>query len=103
MSYGAGEIHRLLARSARLRQHFGETVLMTSVGPFTAGPGWGLAPVAYPVTLLVGGIAKQPLLRDGVLKERERLCLTLALDHDVVDGGQGPPDAAVCRRAARGC
>lgn len=77
---------RLLARSARLRQHFGGTVLMTSVGPFTAGPGWGLAPVAYPVTLLVGGIAKQPVLRDGVLEERERLCLTLALDHDVVDG-----------------
>lgn len=77
---------RLLARSPRLRQHFGGTVLMTSVGRFTAGQGWGLAPVAYPVTLLVGGIARQPVLRDGELEERECLCLTLALDHDVVDG-----------------
>lgn len=77
---------RLLARSARLRQRFGGTVLMTSVGPFTAGAGWGLAPLAYPVALLVGGIARQPVVHDGVLEERERLCLTVAVDHDVVDG-----------------
>lgn len=86
----------LLARSPRVRQRFGGTVLITSVGSFASGgPGWGLAPVAYPVTLMVGGIAKRPVLCDGVLAEREHLCLTLALDHDVVDGA---PAARFCSR-----
>jgi len=77
---------RLLARSVRLRQRLGGTVAVTSVGSFLGGPGWGLAPVAYPVTLMVGGIARRPVLRDGAIEEREHLCLTLVLDHEVVDG-----------------
>jgi hypothetical protein len=77
---------RVLARSIRLRQRLGGTVTVTSVGAFIGGPGWGLAPVAYPVTLTVGGIARRPVLCDGALEEREHLCLTLALDHEVVDG-----------------
>jgi hypothetical protein len=77
---------RILARSVRLRQRLGGTVTLTSVGAFIGGPGWGLAPVAYPVTLTVGGIARRPVLCDGALEEREHLCLTLALDHEVVDG-----------------
>jgi pyruvate/2-oxoglutarate dehydrogenase complex dihydrolipoamide acyltransferase (E2) component len=77
---------RLLAQSPRLRQHFGGTVVVTSVGSFIGGPGWGMAPVAYPVTLIVGGIGTRPHVRDGVLEEREHLCLTLVLDHEVVDG-----------------
>lgn len=77
---------RVLARSVRLRQRLGGTVAVTSVGAFIGGPGWGLAPVAYPVTLMVGGIARRPVLHDGALEEREHLCLTLVLDHEVVDG-----------------
>jgi pyruvate/2-oxoglutarate dehydrogenase complex dihydrolipoamide acyltransferase (E2) component len=77
---------RVLAHSVRLRQRLGGTVLVTSVGAFIGGPGWGLAPVAHPVTLMVGGLARRPVLRDGALEEREHLCLTLVLDHEVVDG-----------------
>lgn len=77
---------RVLAPWTRLRQRLGGTVAVTSVGAFIGGPGWGLAPVAYPVTLMVGGIARRPVLRDGALEEREHLCLTLVLDHEVVDG-----------------
>jgi pyruvate/2-oxoglutarate dehydrogenase complex dihydrolipoamide acyltransferase (E2) component len=75
-----------LARSPVLRKHFGGTVVVTSVGMFGAGPGWGLGVVSYPVTLVVGGIATRPVLSDGVVENREHLCLTVSLDHEVTDG-----------------
>lgn len=77
---------RLLGRSVHLRQRLGGTVAVTSVGSFLGVPGWGLASVAYPVTVMVGGIARRPVVRGGALEEREHLCLTLVLDHEVVDG-----------------
>lgn len=68
---------------------------MTSVGPFTAGAGWGLAPVAYPVTLNGRWAARQPVFHDGMLEKREHLCLTVAVDHGVIDG---TPAARFCAR-----
>lgn len=78
-----------LARSPRLRKHFGGTVLVTSVGSFGAGRGWGVGLVAYPVSLTVGGVGAQPVLGDGQVGSREQLCLTISLDHEVVDGAPG--------------
>ena len=37
-------------------------------------------------TATVGAIAKRPVLTDGIIQEREHLCLTVSFDHDVVDG-----------------
>jgi pyruvate/2-oxoglutarate dehydrogenase complex dihydrolipoamide acyltransferase (E2) component len=80
-------VWRGLSRLIRLRTRMGGTVVVTSVGSVGAGRGWGLSGLlAYPVSLTVGGIHRQPVLRDGVLEEHELLCLTISLDHDVVDG-----------------
>jgi hypothetical protein len=49
----------------------------------------GVGLVGYPVTLTVGGIGTQPVLRDGQLDNREQLCLTVSLDHEVIDGAPG--------------
>ena len=38
------------------------------------------------VTVAVGGIVQRTVWVDGVLQEREYLCLTLSFDHDIVDG-----------------
>lgn len=77
---------RLLATSPRMRKRFGGTVVVSSVGMFGKGPAWGLSLVGYPVTLTVGGVVPRAVIRNGVLEEREYLCLTVSLDHEVVDG-----------------
>jgi pyruvate/2-oxoglutarate dehydrogenase complex dihydrolipoamide acyltransferase (E2) component len=77
---------RALARSPRTRTRYGGTVVVTSLGSVTSVRGWGVGMVSYPVSLTVGGIHREPTLRDGQLVERELLRLTISLDHEVVDG-----------------
>ena len=72
------------------------TVQATSVGMFGGGhAGWAVTPTPQPVGLTAGGIAWQPLVVHGRVEPREVLHLTLAFDHDVVDGG---PAARFTRR-----
>jgi pyruvate/2-oxoglutarate dehydrogenase complex dihydrolipoamide acyltransferase (E2) component len=66
---------------------FGGTVIVTSVGMFGAGGGWGLVFLPYhTLGLTVGGIAQKPGIVDGRIEAREFLDLTISLDHDIVDG-----------------
>ena len=63
------------------------TVIVTSVGMFGHGGGWGLAFLPmHTLGLTVGGMARKPGLNDGVIAVREFLDLTISLDHDIVDG-----------------
>jgi pyruvate/2-oxoglutarate dehydrogenase complex dihydrolipoamide acyltransferase (E2) component len=63
------------------------TVVLTSVGMFFQGSGWGVGflPV-HTLGLTLGGIAKKPDVRDGEIVIREKLSLTISTDHDIVDG-----------------
>ncbi len=66
----------------------GGTVGLSSVGMFGGGhSGWGLSPTTQPLSLLVGGIAWKPVVIQGRIEPREMLSLTVAFDHDMVDGG----------------
>lgn len=66
----------------------GGTVEVTSVGLFGGGhSGWGLSPTPAPVGLVVGGISWKPTVVEGRIEPREILNLTVAFDHDIVDGG----------------
>lgn len=63
------------------------TVVLTSVGMFGKGGGWGIGFVAvHTMGLTVGGISHKPDLVEGELVLREHLHLTLSFDHDVIDG-----------------
>lgn len=62
------------------------TVGVTAMSMFGHGTGWGIAPMAHPLTLVVGGLAHKPGLVGADIVEREYLCLTLTIDHDVIDG-----------------
>ncbi len=63
------------------------TVVLTSVGMFGQGAGWGISFLPmHSLGLTVGGIAQRPAAVDGRLENRECLCLTISADHDVVDG-----------------
>lgn len=68
-----------------LKKYIG-TVMVTAVGMFGSGAGWGVAPVGHALTVTVGGIVSRPCLSNGQLENREHLCLTISFDHDVIDG-----------------
>ena len=63
------------------------TVVVTSVGMFGKGAGWGFGFVPlHTLGITAGGIAEKPGLVQGRLEIREVLCVTVSLDHDIVDG-----------------
>lgn len=76
---------RLLANPERWKRINGTTIV-TNAGMFGSGTGWGLFPSPYTASLLVGSIARRPGEVDGIFRVREYLCLTVIVDHDIVDG-----------------
>ena len=85
---------RLMTRDPGVVQHVG-VVGVSSVGMFASDPTW-LVPLS-PATVMVsvGSIVTRPILVDGELQGRERLCITASFDHDIVDGA---PAARFMRR-----
>lgn len=68
-----------------LKQSFG-TVGMTSVGMFGHGSGWAIPFGVHTLEIALGGIAQKPGIVDGRIAIRDYLCLTLSVDHDIIDG-----------------
>jgi pyruvate/2-oxoglutarate dehydrogenase complex dihydrolipoamide acyltransferase (E2) component len=63
------------------------TVVVTSVGMFGRGGGWGIGFLpTHNLGLTVGGITQKPGVHDGRVEVREYLNLTVSFDHDIVDG-----------------
>jgi pyruvate/2-oxoglutarate dehydrogenase complex dihydrolipoamide acyltransferase (E2) component len=78
---------RALGRGPHLWKRLSGTVGVTAVGMFGEGGGWGIPLSAYTLNVTVGGIAAKPGFGpDGRVEPREYLCLTISVDHDVVDG-----------------
>ncbi|MGH2502753.1 MAG: 2-oxo acid dehydrogenase subunit E2 [Ktedonobacterales bacterium] len=75
------------ARRPRLWKQLMGTVGITSVGMFGSGAGWGI-PASAPTALMVtvGGIGQKQTIVDGRIVTREYLCLTVSVDHELVDG-----------------
>lgn len=63
------------------------TAVVTSVGMFGRGSGWGITFLpTHTLGITVGGIAQKPGVHEGEIAIREYLNLTIGFDHDVVDG-----------------
>jgi pyruvate/2-oxoglutarate dehydrogenase complex dihydrolipoamide acyltransferase (E2) component len=62
------------------------TVGVTALGMAGRGGGWGLAPAGQSLLLIIGGIARKPAVIDERVEPRDLLNMTVAFDHDVVDG-----------------
>jgi pyruvate/2-oxoglutarate dehydrogenase complex dihydrolipoamide acyltransferase (E2) component len=63
------------------------TVVVTSVGMFGKGGGWGIGFLpTHTMGLTVGGISQKPGVHNGQVEVREYLNITLSFDHDIVDG-----------------
>jgi len=78
---------RVLIRSPFYWKRSSGTCEITAVGMFGKGSGWGI-PTASPYNLLLtlGGMSEKPGVVDGQIAIREYLCLTVSLDHDIIDG-----------------
>jgi pyruvate/2-oxoglutarate dehydrogenase complex dihydrolipoamide acyltransferase (E2) component len=77
----------VVARAPRLFKQQAGTVMVTAVGMFGSGSGWGIGTGSiYTTLLLLGGIAEKPGLVDGRIAAREYLGLTVEVDHDIIDG-----------------
>jgi pyruvate/2-oxoglutarate dehydrogenase complex dihydrolipoamide acyltransferase (E2) component len=68
-----------------LKDYFG-TVIVTSIGMFGDGGGWGIPVPNHTLQLTLGGIAEKPGVVEGRIEIREYLSLTVSFDHDIVDG-----------------
>jgi pyruvate/2-oxoglutarate dehydrogenase complex dihydrolipoamide acyltransferase (E2) component len=64
------------------------TVGLTAIGMFTGKlGGWALPITNQSLTFTVGGIGQELRRIDGKIEDREILCITMTIDHDLVDGG----------------
>lgn len=79
-------VFRLLDRMPRLMKERAGTIMVTSVGMFGGGAGWGIPIASHTLNVTVGGVVQRPRLVDGEMAERDNLCLTISFDHDIVDG-----------------
>lgn len=75
----------MLFRSPRWLKEMNGTVSLTAVGMFGTGGGWGIPASNHTLQITLGGIAEKPLLMNGQLENREFLCVTISIDHDIVD------------------
>ena len=91
-------MYAAMARSVSLRQRMG-TVAVTSVGMFAHGGGFGLTSLTLmSLEVIVGGMSERPRVVTGRIEARQVLDLTLAIDHNVVDGGPAARFGADFRR-----
>jgi hypothetical protein len=78
--------NRLFSSPFRARRHSG-TVMVTTVNAIGASSGWILPTrTMHNLTLSLGSISRKPWVVDGKLAVRDILNLTVAFDHDVIDG-----------------
>lgn len=72
------------------------TVGVTAVGMFGKGvAGWGITPIIHELGLIVGSTVWKPAVVAGGIEPREILSITVAFNHDVIDGA---PAARFTRR-----
>ena len=68
-----------------LKEYYG-TVLVTSVGMFGTGSGWGIPVTNHTLQLTLGGISEKPGVVDHRIEVRKYLSVTISFDHDIIDG-----------------
>jgi len=77
---------RMMFRNPHRAKKTAGTVLLTAVGMFGEGGGWGIPLVMHTLGVTLGGIAEKPVVIDGQIEIRECLSITVSFDHDIIDG-----------------
>jgi pyruvate/2-oxoglutarate dehydrogenase complex dihydrolipoamide acyltransferase (E2) component len=78
---------RALGRSPQWLKRTSGTTVVSAVGMFGTGGGWGIGIVPlHTLAATLGGIARKPGVVGERIEVREYLSLTVSVDHDIVDG-----------------
>ncbi len=78
---------RALGRAPHWLKRTSGTTVVTSVGMFGGGGGWGIGIVPlHTLALVLGGIARKPGVVGERIELREYLSLTVSVDHELIDG-----------------
>ncbi len=76
----------VLFKNPQLIKDYYGTVLVSSVGMFGAGSGWGIPVPNHSLQLTLGGMGEKPGVANHRIEVREYLSVTVSFDHDVIDG-----------------
>jgi pyruvate/2-oxoglutarate dehydrogenase complex dihydrolipoamide acyltransferase (E2) component len=76
----------IVMRNPQWVRKYSSSVLVSAVGMFTSGAGWGILMPNFSLNILLGGIAEKPGVVEDRIEIREILHMTLSFDHDIVDG-----------------
>jgi hypothetical protein len=68
-----------------IKEYYG-TVLVTAIGMFGSGGGWGIPVPNHTLQVTLGGIARKPGIVEERIVIREYLSVTISFDHDIIDG-----------------
>jgi pyruvate/2-oxoglutarate dehydrogenase complex dihydrolipoamide acyltransferase (E2) component len=79
-------IWRLLLKQPFTVKNMSGTAVITSLGMMGSFKGWAIPSGILPVSVILGSVVKKPWVVEDRVEIREILYLSLALDHDVVDG-----------------
>jgi len=75
-----------LFKNPQLIKDYYGTVLVSSVGMFGTGSGWGIPVPNHSLQLTLGGIGEKPGVVDHRIEVRKYMSVTVSFDHDVIDG-----------------
>jgi pyruvate/2-oxoglutarate dehydrogenase complex dihydrolipoamide acyltransferase (E2) component len=93
----------VLFKNPRWLKEMNGTVSLTAVGMFGTGGGWGIPVSNHTLQITLGGISEKPVLKNGQLENREFLCVTISIDHDVVDGAPATRFIQRLKELVEGC
>ena len=75
----------ILRNPQRMQNTMG-TVMVTSLGTVGHIPGFIIPTSIHPLSIGIGTLTKKPVFVQGKCQPRQVLHLTVAFDHDVIDG-----------------
>jgi hypothetical protein len=78
--------YRLVTKNPNLLRRYTASVLVTAVGMFGSGAGWGIPAASFSLTVTLGSVSKKPGVVEDQIVIREYLHVTLSFDHDIIDG-----------------
>jgi pyruvate/2-oxoglutarate dehydrogenase complex dihydrolipoamide acyltransferase (E2) component len=68
-----------------IKEYYG-TVLVTSIGMFGAGAGWGIPVPNHSLQITLGGVVEKAAVVNSQIEIHKFMSVTVSFDHDVIDG-----------------
>jgi Pyruvate/2-oxoglutarate dehydrogenase complex, dihydrolipoamide acyltransferase (E2) component, and related enzymes len=79
-------IWRIILKNPLIIKKMSGTVVVTSVGMMGNVKGWAIPSSFLPICIVLGSIVKKPGVIQNRIEIREYLHMSIAIDHDVIDG-----------------